>query len=514
MRAALMAVFVTLLVWLPVLENGFVWDDFGVVLGKRSVQELDWVAMARLGLWEDVAAFSGSTPYYRPLVALSFGLDHALTGGAAWFAHAHSLAWNLTNVGLVAWLLRKSGGVVAVGVASLVGLHPSLVEATAFAAARNDLMVTTFSLLALIAAQRKMWFTVALCALLAMASKETGIILPILLMLLPGGGLRAALSAAVGAFGMVLMRTAVGISWPSMLEVPWDDAARIPLVWLGWLVWPGQVGAVVGEGSDLGRTMAAGALLAVGALVVAFWRPSRFFWPLTRTALVLACCLAPGLLGAAALGVYGPRYLYLPVFVGAIVVGGMVGRGFLARCTLAALVVVSAAATRHEIGEWASNDTLFLASTEAAPNARAWRLWGDERKRKGQVALALSAYDEAVQFSEGRERGCPAIADLLPVLPSAATERWVRWESAGCRTVEGFDDALLWAFAREQDWASAKLVVATQTIADDSGRSNAVRGAFRLADGDWAALMVAARRNPDGPSAYLDAAYGVHLSGE
>jgi hypothetical protein len=89
--------------------------------------------------------------------------------------------------------------------------------------------------------------------------------------------------------------------------------------------------------------------------------------------------------------------------------------------------------------------------------------------------------------------------------------RLPRWDAAGCRSVAGFDDAVLWRLAVEGDWEEIGARLPTQRTRDDSGRSVAVRGAWYLRDGDWDGLMLAAGHHPEGAAAYLDLAYGVAL---
>ena len=185
---------VVLFVYVPVLGHGFVWDDNGVVIGQRSVMALDWLGMVRLGLWDDLENVTGTTPYYRQMLVLSFGFEKLVSGSAPWFVHHHSLLWHLANVGLLTRLLAPRGGFWAVGIACLVGLHPTIIDAVAFAAARNDLMVTTFLLLSLAAVRDGKWTWTALFGALAMASKESAVVLPAVLAMTAGGvwrGVRA-----------------------------------------------------------------------------------------------------------------------------------------------------------------------------------------------------------------------------------------------------------------------------------------------------------------------------------
>lgn len=67
--AALLPVAVFLAVYLPRVGHGFILDDYRWVLESRIATVSDVVAL-----------FTHNNGFYRPVVALTFGLDHALVG--------------------------------------------------------------------------------------------------------------------------------------------------------------------------------------------------------------------------------------------------------------------------------------------------------------------------------------------------------------------------------------------------------------------------------------------------
>jgi hypothetical protein len=122
--------------------------------------------------------------FYRPLTTVSFAWDHALWG-------LEPLGYQLTNLlallfcvaSLYAVARRWLGSAFAAGVATLVfALHPAQLETVPVAARRADLLATGFLLCALRAqplgarAPTSRLVLGALCAVLAMAAKETGVV--------------------------------------------------------------------------------------------------------------------------------------------------------------------------------------------------------------------------------------------------------------------------------------------------------------------------------------------------
>ncbi len=169
-----------ILVYLPTLSFGFVWDDEQVLFGRA-----DYHDPARW--WQAVRQPLDFSPnYFRPL-ALSTLLIQI------WFWRDNPMPFHLLNVLLhalntalvmaLAWRwLRSEWGTLFAGL--LYGLHPALTESVAFVASRYDLTVTAFLLLALLfstSAWRGRAMGIALCFLLAALCKEMAIVLPLLL---------------------------------------------------------------------------------------------------------------------------------------------------------------------------------------------------------------------------------------------------------------------------------------------------------------------------------------------
>jgi hypothetical protein len=189
------------------LRGGFVYDDHRLVEWNPLVHSLTHVPDA---FSRDLA---GGTEWaiYRPLVAVSFMIDHAIFGGSPFGYHVVNLLWHLAavvGVFLLAQAIAQSGlgpnrgaprsdvarpsaprsAWVPMGAAALFALHPLNSEAVAWISRRGDVMAGAFALFAIVVARRWLlrggagW---ALCmhaaVVVALLSKEIGAVLPAVL---------------------------------------------------------------------------------------------------------------------------------------------------------------------------------------------------------------------------------------------------------------------------------------------------------------------------------------------
>ena len=194
----------TVLVFLPVLRNGFVgWDDEPNLLDNPNYRGFGWNNLQWM-----FTTFHHSL--YRPLTWMTLAFDHALWGMNPAGYHATSVILHAVNAILFFYLTkllieaadakvreRKLPLAVAAAMAALFfALHPLRVEPVAWVSARNDILSATFFLLTLISyvhyaraatagRSRRLWFAASVaaygCSLLAKAS---GIGLPFVLLVL------------------------------------------------------------------------------------------------------------------------------------------------------------------------------------------------------------------------------------------------------------------------------------------------------------------------------------------
>jgi protein O-mannosyl-transferase len=182
--------------YLPSTRYGFVWDDTGLITKNSLLANSRPADIFQRGYWAGSAEqVSGPySPYYRPLVTLSFWLDLNVSHtNPHWFHLVNLLLYALaaTAVSLVLWELLRSGVWVLLG-GLLFAVHSSHVESVAFVSGRTDIMLTLFVAIAAFALLRSLrkrnrwwWLVVPPAFGLALLSKETAVVFPLLAALAP-----------------------------------------------------------------------------------------------------------------------------------------------------------------------------------------------------------------------------------------------------------------------------------------------------------------------------------------
>ena len=173
----------------PSLFNGWTsWDDHVYVLNNQLIQHFSW---EKLKAVFTTAHVNGT---YSPLVLLSWALNHNLHGTSPFGYHFLNLALHVLNTLLVFVLVRKlsDNASIAFGTALLFSIHPMNVEPVAWITGRKDVLYAFFTLTSLVlytenvrTNSRKPFLFIAslLVFLLALLSKATAVILPILIVL-------------------------------------------------------------------------------------------------------------------------------------------------------------------------------------------------------------------------------------------------------------------------------------------------------------------------------------------
>jgi len=170
------------LTFCPSLQNGFVWDDKGIIF--KQIHHI-----------KDLNIYKPGSVYYRPFTQISFLLDYLLWGYHPFGYHLTNVILHVLNVLLFFILARKVlaklkiDSTVAFLLALVFALHPVHVESVSWVAGRTDILVTFFSLLTLVSTQlywenkeKKLLLLTLIFFLLALASKEVAVTLvPILL---------------------------------------------------------------------------------------------------------------------------------------------------------------------------------------------------------------------------------------------------------------------------------------------------------------------------------------------
>jgi protein O-mannosyl-transferase len=182
------AVALALAAYLNALDNPFVYEDTDTILLNRSLVDLANVRFILL-----------YNPF-RPVVNVSYAIDRAVWGYTSFGFHVTSVALHAVAVGLLfGWCTRAFADAFrtdpavrpewpAFFAASIFAVHPMMTEAAGYVSARSEVLCSLGFLGCLILARRTIQkggllptAAALLAALFALASKETALAIPIVL---------------------------------------------------------------------------------------------------------------------------------------------------------------------------------------------------------------------------------------------------------------------------------------------------------------------------------------------
>jgi hypothetical protein len=170
--AALWLVVCVLLTYLPSVGRGFVADDFGWIFFSR----LDGPAAA----WKLLV--EGAPGFYRPMVALSFGLNEMLFGMSPAGYAATNLAMAFGIIAGIVWLGTSLGMPTLAGIFGaglwILNFH-GISTALIWISGRTSLLTTLFAVYAAIALVRGRAFLAGWLTLASLMSKEEPVMLPV-----------------------------------------------------------------------------------------------------------------------------------------------------------------------------------------------------------------------------------------------------------------------------------------------------------------------------------------------
>ena len=147
--AALVIFLSSIVVFFPVLQNGFVnWDDEANLLQNRNYRGLGWAQLR----WMFTTFYGG---HYQPLTWVSFGMDYLLWGMEPFGYHLTNLLFHAASAVLFYFLSREILAAaldqsasantlwmtLAAGFSALFfAIHPLRVESVAWATERRDVL--------------------------------------------------------------------------------------------------------------------------------------------------------------------------------------------------------------------------------------------------------------------------------------------------------------------------------------------------------------------------------------
>ena len=178
-------------VFANVYGGEFAYDDYYFLRDNPGAHSLSNFA----GFFTDITRTSTTElrfDIYRPLTTISFALSYALFGANPVPHHLINILLHAINVILVFLLLRQAMGddTKAALVAAIFAVHPAQTEAVSWISGRGNVQSLFFMLLAMLAYVKwnerssKAWLYAAsmACYIIAALSKESGIVLPALLL--------------------------------------------------------------------------------------------------------------------------------------------------------------------------------------------------------------------------------------------------------------------------------------------------------------------------------------------
>jgi protein O-mannosyl-transferase len=169
MSPALTVAALAIIAYLPSLAGVFHFDDYNVIVHYPTVHS-----------WEALLERAGGG--VRPLLKASYTLNWTLGGGF----HLLNVALHAMNAGLLFLIAERLFGDrrAAFVAALLFAFHPAATEAVTYVSGRSSSLMALFYLGALLAYLRGMhWSVSSLLFVLAVATRETAVTLPVALLL-------------------------------------------------------------------------------------------------------------------------------------------------------------------------------------------------------------------------------------------------------------------------------------------------------------------------------------------
>ena len=438
-------VLLVFLAYLPALHGGFIWDDNSHLTANPCI-------VGPLGF---KAIWTSSAAFYYPLVLTSFWVQHAIWGLNPLPYHLVTIAMHAACA-VLAWLVLRCLKVPGAWFgAALWGLHPVQTESVAWITELKNTQSCLFYLLAIRFFLK--WRAVGtfpgrkgtewdyalavLCALLAILSKTSTVMLPVVLGLIWWWNdgcwrwrnlFRLApifmISAAASGWTIWEQRFhtgAVGLEWSQSRPERLVIAGKAVWFYLGKLLWPHPLIFIYPRwGIDASRPTAYLPVLALGVALFLLWLNRR-----GRTAPVFFAFVYFVVSLFPVLGFFNV-YFFRYSFVGdhfqylaslgplALAAAGITtaldffkkGKPFLEPVFCGTLLLVLGLLTWRQCGIYASLDTLWRDTLAKNPNcSMAHSNLGSLLYDQGRMEEAMEHYRKAVQTDPNN---CEALNNL------------------------------------------------------------------------------------------------------
>ncbi|HUJ45415.1 MAG TPA: tetratricopeptide repeat protein [Opitutaceae bacterium] len=435
--------------YLPVWHAGFIWDDDSNLTANPCIVG----PLGFAGIWTSPAGF------YFPLVTTCLWVQHALWGLAPTPYHVVNVLFHVLGAVLLWLVLRRLRTRGACFGAMLWALHPVQVESVAWISELKNTQSGVFYLLSIWfflrwveaepagarRAKAREYALALLCAILAILSKTSTVMLPVvlglcwwwmrgrwrwryLLWLLPFLVVSVTASAWT-IWEQKFHSGALGQDWNQSLLERVVLSGRVFWFYLGKLLWPHPLIFIYPRWSlDATRAISyVPVLAAVGGLGLLWWRRQGRLRPVFFAATVFGVTLFP-VLGFFNVFFFrysfvGDHFQYLASMAalalagaGLVTAGGWLGqrRPWLAAVPGGVLLVGLGLLTWRQSQDYPNNETLWRATLAANPQCwMAHYNLGTLWRSTGRTRDAIAQFERALQIKADMPDAQTALGSAL-----------------------------------------------------------------------------------------------------
>ena len=146
----LLIIFISFLVYLNALRNGFVWDDMVLIADNEGIKKwdsfLENFVRDFFDTTDDTIEFKYG--YYRPIISFSYMIDYAVWGLKPWGFHLSNIIFHTVSCILVYSVFNSlfNNRTISIITALLFACHPIHTESVTWISGRTDIIAGMFFL--------------------------------------------------------------------------------------------------------------------------------------------------------------------------------------------------------------------------------------------------------------------------------------------------------------------------------------------------------------------------------
>src|SRR3989339_821412 len=146
----LLIIFISFLVYLNALRNGFVWDDMVLIADNEGINKWGcfWENFVRdfFDTTDDTIEFKYG--YYRPIISFSYMIDYAVWGLKPWGFHLSNIIFHTVSCILVYSIFNSlfNNHTISIITSLLFACHPIHTESVTWISGRTDIIAAMFFL--------------------------------------------------------------------------------------------------------------------------------------------------------------------------------------------------------------------------------------------------------------------------------------------------------------------------------------------------------------------------------